>query len=123
VKHQRIVYIQKQQGKTIMGIGQTAARYLVEGMKLPEDRGGGKIGSMELIGDLVYIRKVDDAGKPVRNFGKTAMPGNIQKQLIADGVAFPVTLCEGILFVEEADTVSEQDPPVAKPVQMQQQKR
>ena len=129
MKQKRIVYIQKQQGKTIMGIGQTAARYLVEGMELPADRGGGKIGSMELLGDLVYIKKVDAAGKPLRNFGSVAMPRNLQRQLIADGVAFPVSLTEGILFVEEdvpetkpVQTQAElaaQDPPAAKPVQQQ----
>jgi len=117
VKQKRIVYIQKQQGKTIMGIGQTAARYLVEGMELPADRGGGKIGSMELLGDLVYIKKIDAEGKPLRNFGSVAMPRNLQRQLIADGVAFPVSLTEGILFVEE--NVEDFDPPPAKPIQQQ----
>ena len=155
MKQKRIVYIQKQQGKTIMGIGQTAARYLVEGMELPADRGGGKIGSMELLGDLVYIKKIDaevdhnprhpgaetrlarELAQPLpalhprllrkinrflfvphhavgARVNPVAMPRNLQRQLIADGVAFPVSLTEGILFVEE--DVEDFDPPPAKPI-------
>jgi hypothetical protein len=101
VKQQRIVYIQKQAGKGIMGIGQTAAKYLVDGMTLPADRGGGAIGSMVLQDGLIYIRKVFPDGRPCRAFGSVAIPGNVQKALVADGVAFPAASCEGILFVDE----------------------
>ena len=69
MKQQRIVYIQKQAGKGIMGIGQTAAQYLVDGMALPADRGGGAIGSMVLQDGLIYIRKVFPDGRPCRSFG------------------------------------------------------
>ena len=69
---------------------------------------------MIVIKRAVYIKKIDAEGKPLRNFGSVAMPRNLQRQLIADGVAFPVSLTEGILFVEE--DVEDFDPPPAKPI-------
>lgn len=117
MKQQRIVYIQKQAGKGIMGIGQTAAKYLVDGMTLPADRGGGAIGSMVLQDGLIYIRKVFPDGRPCRSFGSVAIPGNVQKALVADGVAFPAASCEGILFVDEDVPDGPQDPQTERPVQ------
>ena len=137
MKQQRIVFIKKQKGQHIMGIGQMNADHLVDGMDIPIDRGGGKIASMTMQDGMICIRKDDKDGKPVRDFGSVNVAGGTKRTLIADGVMFPASLCAGILFRDEEAAemlhgpvalemekesraaIAAQDPPPAKPVQQQ----
>ena len=130
----RIVFAKKIKGVEIMGVGVENALYLVEGKGVPVQRGGGRIKSMELIGELVYIRKVNDDGTPCRDFGTHAQ-GETRVPLVSDGVAVPVNQFVGLLFDDVQETTAAepgkqepapeparqpdvpQDPPAAKPVQ------
>jgi hypothetical protein len=131
MKQQRIIFLKKQKGTSIMGI--TQLDFVVEGQQLAAERGGGRIGSMVLKDGMIYVRKVDAEGKPHRQFGAVAMSGGKVKQLVADGIAFPAHLAAGMLFDDVEDEIAEPakpaepkpevDPPPAKPVQQQGQQR
>jgi hypothetical protein len=118
-KAQRIIFLRKPKGTSIMGI--TQGEYVVDGMSIGADKGGGRVASMALKDGMIYIRKVNDKGEPVRDFGGVSMPGTQGrlKTLLADGIAFPATPGMVMLFEDiEEDPVekSTEDAP-AKPAQ------
>lgn len=68
--------------------------------------GGGFVGDMEVQGQCIVIRKVDPAGKPYRNYGKVSPTGQVAKEVVlspADGVMFPLTYTEGVVFLDEPE--------------------
>ena len=113
-KEQRIIFLRKPKGSSIMGI--TQGEYVVDGMAIGADKGGGRVASMMLKDGMIYIRKVNDKGEPVRNFGGVSLPGQQGrlKELLADGIAFPVMPGMVMLF-EDVDSEAP-----AKPAQGQQ---
>ena len=114
MKEQRIIFLQKQRGVSIMGI--TQLDYVVDGQELAAERGGGRIGSMMLKDGMIYVRKVGADGKPHRHFGSVATTGGKTRELIADGIAFPSNLCKAILF-QDVEAADEEAP--AKPIPQQ----
>lgn len=120
MKEQRIIFLKKPKGSSIMGI--TQGEYVVDGMAIGAEKGGGKISSMVLKDGMIYIRKVDAEGKPCRNFGSVALPGSQgqNKPLIADGVAFPA-LPGMVLLFEDVEAADAEAP--ARPAQVQGQQR
>lgn len=113
-KRKRIVFIKKEKGRSLMGV--TQLQFVRDGATIDVDKGGGKVGSMYYADGMVTLRKVDDNGKPCRNFG-SVMVGEKRVPLIADGAIFPAHVCEAMLFVEEDDGDEEQP---AKPGQQNQ---
>ena len=116
----RVLYFKKDTGTIIQGIGGTSTAYIAEGAACSAEgiSGGGFVGRMELVDNMIEIRKVDEHGKPYRNFGKVDVRGK-KIQLDVDGVMVPVNKTNGLLFVDEPDPI---DKP-AQPVQQGQQQR
>lgn len=114
---QRVIYVEKQKGTTIPGIAGPATAYLIEGMVVPQNCGGGRIASIWLEDGMLCFTKVDGEGNPMRNFGTKPMPQTQGKQklLVADGAACPVQMVQGLLF---DNTPAKEEP--AKPAQNQQ---
>ena len=99
-KRTRIVFIKKEKGRSLMGV--TALQFVRDGAKIDVEKGGGFVGSMYYHDGMVTLRKVDEAGKPCRNFG-TVMVGEKKVPLIADCAIFPAHMCEAMLGVDEDD--------------------
>lgn len=101
-----VKYLKKKNGLTIQGVCGTNIVYLRVGHKCPEgpEGGGGTVASMEIVGNMIEIRKEKD-GKPYRNFGITAMgaqgggTGTIV-QVDCDWVLFPISDCVSLSGVD-----------------------
>jgi hypothetical protein len=140
----QIVYFRKKPTTTIQGIADAGQKDIVVGGRCPPNdlHGHGFIGSMELVGDCIVIRKVEADGKtPHTNYGMTSIKG-VRVAHVADAAMVHVSQTDGMLFRDVADgaTVAkavapaltpgeaivpagakpEQDPPPAKPVQNNQ---
>jgi hypothetical protein len=113
MKKQRVVFLKKQKGQTLMGV--TSLQFVREGSRISPDHGGGFVGSMVYKDGMIEVRKVDAECKPLRKFG-SVMQGEKRVDLEADCVIFPAHLCEVMLAVDEDDEAP------AKPIQQVQQK-
>lgn len=119
MKRQRIIFLKKQKGQSMMGV--TSLQFVKEGSLISIDKGGGRVASMIYKDGMVEIRKVTLDGKPCRNWGVVKMgeTNGVQKdvKLEADCVIFPAHLCEAMLAVDEDD-----EEQTARPVQGQQRR-
>ena len=116
-KRQRIVFIKKEKGRSLMGV--TALQFVRDGAVIDVEKGGGQVSSMYYADGMVQLRKSNKDGTPCRNFG-SIMVGEKRVPLVADGAIFPAHMCEAMLFVDEDDGAEEQP---AKPTQQQGQQR
>ena len=99
----RVVYMRPPTGAKVQGIFNSTMAFVVEGASCNPNEGGGFVGKMELDGGLLFIRKVDENGKPWRSYGKVSVRNkglDTVANIEADGVCVSA---EGytLLFNEE----------------------
>lgn len=113
----RIVkFFRKPPASTVQGIASPSIAYVMSGQRCTgsADFGGGVVGEMELKDGLIQIRKVDDKGKPSRNFGRTNINGKIAA-VEGSYALVPATACFGVVVDEVEDEETDLSQP-AKPL-------
>ena len=123
----RVIFTRVPNGTRVQGVFNASTAFIKEGSPCNPNEGGGFVGRMEMEHGLLYIRKVDEHGKPCRNFGKVSMGEGKIVDLMADGICVSA---EGyaLMFNDEVEApkperieTPAQDPPPAKPIQNQGQ--
>lgn len=120
-KRRLIKWAHKKNGIDIRGVAGINVQFISIGQDVTVGIGGGKISSMELIGNMVEIRKADENGKPVRHFGNVLVgAGNaghtVPIEFDSIMVAADSFHCFGVDIVEDAQPAKPAEEP-AKPVQ------
>jgi len=110
-----VTYFRKPERSTIQGVANAAMIQVLTGQRCTgsADFGGGYVGEMVMRDGLIEIHKVDEAGRPVRNFGKTTITttkGQVVVTIQGDFVAVPAALCIGVIVKEVAEPGDAQYP-------------
>lgn len=100
-----VTYFRKPERTTIQGVANAAMIQVLPGQRCTGSAnfGGGYVGEMVLRDGLIEIHKVDEQGKPVRNFGVTKITttrGQVDAIVEGDFVAVPAAQCFGVVVRE-----------------------
>jgi hypothetical protein len=117
-----VTYFRKPERSTIQGVANAAMIQVLSGQRCTgsADFGGGYVGEMVLRDGLIEIHKVDEQGKPMRNFGKTTITttkGQAAVTIQGDFVAVPAAQCFGVVVNEVAEPGDEKPAPSADQVE------